>query len=383
MKLAFYSGIVNNTKTGPGVYLVNLLQEMVKLRSDSSYFSFAPSIRHKKLHQQSVRLLDPTGHIEARTFPMPYKAWYLSQTYLHTPSMQFLLGSSFDVFHQMWPSTLVTVPNAKLVVSLHDTVGLVWSEEEKIFPYMAQLLHKAAIVLTVSEFSKQAISKAFNVNIESIHTIYNGCDHNRYHTKYTQAEVAENLAKLKINRPYFLYVGGQTPRKNLPRLIKAFAEAKRAEKFPHNLVLVGPLSLLRPEVQQAITESGCPEAIQVAGYVEDGMMPYLYRGAEALLFPSLHEGFGLPVVEAMACGTLVLTSNTTSLPEVAGEAAILVNPEEIEEIAQGIIQILREKQIDRIKRVEQGIIQAQKFSWRHCAEQHLEIYDQIIARSKS
>lgn len=384
MRLAFYSGIVNSTKTGVGVHLANLLQNLVQLRPETEYISFLPSLRHHNLHQTSTNLLDPTGHIQARTFPVPSKLLELSQSYLQLPPQSLLLGKNYDLYHQMWVNTIPAVPASKLIVTMYDTVALKWPEQEgSLFTGSHKLLQKAAIVITLSEFSKQEIIKAFDINPNKVKAIYCGCNHDLYHSFYSTNEVEKSLAKLNIKQPYLLYVGGQTPRKNLPRLIEAFNQAKKKADLPHTLVLVGPLNNLRAEIAEAIQKSEYKEAIQIAGYVPDAMMPHLYKGADALLFPSLHEGFGLPVVEAMACGTTVVTANSSSLLEVAGNAGILVNPENIESITQGILCAVSENTEERQQRLQRGIKQAQKFSWRNCAEQHLKVYDEVIARSKN
>lgn len=383
MKLAFYSGLVGDAKTGWGVYLSNLMRQMLALRPQAEYVSFLASARHAELHRQSVRHIDHTGRLQARTVTIPGRALNFTQNYLHLPPMRMLLGQPYDLYHQMWASTDPAVPSHKLVVSLHDTVSLRWpGHEGKLFKRIRPLLQRAAAVVTVSEYSRQTIIENFGVRPERVRVIYNGCDHETFRPEPDELALEQTQARLGIAPPYLFYIGGQTPRKNLPRLIAAFAQARRMGGLPHSLVLAGPLNPLQSAVAQAIADSGCSANIKLLNYVPDEVVPQLYQGSAALVFPSLHEGFGLPVVEALACGTPVVTSNVTSLPEVAGDAALLVDPESVGEIANGILSVLSENETARKLRLERGIRQAQQFTWQRCAEAHLEIYDEVMAKGK-
>jgi glycosyltransferase involved in cell wall biosynthesis len=297
--------------------------------------------------------------------------------------MRLLLRQSYDLFHQMHVTMDPAVPSCKLIVSMHDTVSLQWpGQEAPLFRSSRRLLQRAAAVVTLSEHSRRDIINAFGVEPARVIVIYCGCDHAVYHPHHEPATIQQTLRDATVTRPYILYIGGQAPRKNLVRLIGAFARARQIGSLPHTLVLAGPFAPLRSEVSHAIATSGCSQAIQVLGYVDDQVVPYLYSGADLLLFPSLYEGFGMPVVEAMACGTPVVTSATTSLPEVAGDAAVLVDPESEEAIAAGILSILQECEDVRAARIARGLAQAGKFSWEKCAKEHLAVYDVVIAQGR-
>ncbi len=384
MKLGYYFGMVSEIKTGTAVHFTNLIQNMLALRPEDQYISFLPSVRRAKEHKASLTKVDPSGHIRSQTVPIPPIIFNFLQSNFHVPPMRLLLNQPYDIFHQMWVSTDPAVPSHKLVVTMHDTVALKWPEDEGVlFKQAGRLLRRAQAVITVSEFSRNDIIETFDVKPDRVHKIYNGCDHTMYNTTCNSNQIDQTLNQLGISLPYLLYVGGQTPRKNLPGLIKAFALVQRKNSFPHQLILAGPFNHLRPEIDEAIAVSGCSEDIRVLGYVPNESLPVLYQGAAALIFPSLYEGFGLPVIEAMACGTPVVTSNTTSLPEVAGDAAKLVDPKSIEDIARGILQIIEESDTARAERVKKGIMQSEKFSWKRCAEEHLAVYDAVMAKVNS
>lgn len=383
MKVAFYTGIIENEMTGFGLHVTQLLRHMMALRPEDEYISFLPSWRSAKQHEQSAARIGGAGRIRPRTIPFPGVVVSAAQTHLRVPPMRMLLREPYDLYHQMYLNFDPSVPRHKLVVSLYDTVSLHWpGQEAPLFRQARRLLQRSSIVLTLSEYCRQSIIEGFDLPAEQVQAIYCGCDHDLYHTRYTDEEVQRSLAQRQIKQPYILYIGGQPPRKNLVRLVHAFAQVRRENQLPHTLVLAGPCSPPAPELAEAIATSGVADAIQLLGYVKSSEVPHLYRGTDVLLFPSLYEGFGLPVVEAMACGTVVVTSNTTALPEVGGDAAIQVDPSSVSAIAEGIIAALREEEAAHQQRIARGMAHAQKFSWARCASEHLAVYDRIVAERR-
>lgn len=185
------------------------------------------------------------------------------------------------------------------------------------------------------------------------------------------------LDGLGIERPYMLYVGNLQPRKNVARLLRAFAQARTDAGFAHRLVIVGQAGWhCGQELRELRRAEAAGHALH-AGYVDDESLPAFYAGADAFLFPSLMEGFGLPVLEAMAMGTPVLTSNTSSLPEVAGGAALLVPPHDEHEIAEGISALASDQRL-RSRLREAGLARAAQFSWRRTAEATVEVYRTVL-----
>jgi glycosyltransferase involved in cell wall biosynthesis len=180
--------------------------------------------------------------------------------------------------------------------------------------------------------------------------------------------------------PYFLFVGTIQPRKNLIRLITAYAKFLSVihNLHPIPIVLVGSKGWLSEEIYALPKKLGIENQVKFLGYVPDDKLPPLYCGAKALLLPSLFEGFGLPILEAMACGCPVLTSRTSSMPEVAGKAALLVNPYSIEDISQGIIALATNHKL-RAKLIHLGFEQIKKFSWEKCAQETLQILTKITS----
>jgi glycosyltransferase involved in cell wall biosynthesis len=222
-----------------------------------------------------------------------------------------------------------------------------------------RLAQRARALITVSNFSRERIAEHCRVRAEKITVVYNGVDET---FRPQDAGTIEALAKRRsLPRPYVLCVGSLEPRKNLRRLLEAWGLL--ADRHPDVwLVLAGAGG----KVFRDPAWSHLPPRVHMAGYLDDGELPALYAGAELFLYPSVYEGFGLPVAEAMACGTPVVCSNVTALPEVAGSAAMLVDPLDVESIANGVQTLLG----DRRRRGElqtAGLAQSRRFSWAEAA----------------
>lgn len=212
---------------------------------------------------------------------------------------------------------------------------------------MQRACRHAQAVLTVSEFSKRRIVEWSGIPAERVINVGNGVD----------AEYSPSATPFQPGYPYVLSVSNRKAHKNEPRLIEAFSRASVPDSV--RLLFTGKAT---PSLMELIDHYQLRERVIFIGRVAESDLPGLYKGALALLFPSLYEGFGLPVIEAMACGCPVLTSNTTSLPEVAGEAALLVDPTSVQEIAGGISAICGDEAL-RVVMVGKGYRQASRFSW--------------------
>jgi len=181
---------------------------------------------------------------------------------------------------------------------------------------------------------------------------------------------------------YVLFVGTLQHRKNLPRLVEAFARLKQAHNIPHKLVLAGPGRWGAELVYAAVAENGVEGDVFFPGYVPASDLPGLYAGADVFTYPSLHEGFGIPLLEAMASGTVVLTSRLFSMPEVAGDAAILVDPYDVDAISAGLWRALGDNEL-RQRLITKGKARAERFTWRRTATDTLEFYRHIAREGKS
>ncbi|HLR32054.1 MAG TPA: glycosyltransferase family 1 protein, partial [Fodinibius sp.] len=255
------------------------------------------------------------------------------------------------------------------VVTLHD-IG-VFPHPEWFAPnyvrwkrlLIPKMARHARGILTVSEFSRQIICTHLDITPAKVTVVYNGIDHQRFvpAAKESMQQVAQKYA---IKQPYLLTLGSLDPRKNFAGLLEAWNRCIHQEKLTdYQLVIAGgsQASLGKVDTQASAKK------VQFLGYVDDEDLAPLYSGATAFLFPSLFEGFGLPVVEAMACGTPVLTSNTTALDEIAGEAALKVNPADTAAIKNGIMELVESKGL-QTSLVEKGFERITQFDWNQSAQ---------------
>ena len=273
---------------------------------------------------------------------------------------------------------LALMPN-KSVVTIHDLSVLrhpechpedrtdFWNKE------IYKVAERSTKIITVSEFQKQEIIELLGVDADKIHVVYLGVESK--FRPYNPEDSQDVLQKYGLEyKQYSLVVSTIEPRKNFIRLLKAFEQLPKSMRRTYPLAIVGDKGWKSEEIHKVITGLiEKKEAVRL-GYVDEADLPYLYASAAVFLYPSIYEGFGLPVLEAMASGTPVLTSNTSSLPEVAGEGCLLIDPYSIEDITTAWQNILGDLAL-REELSEAGIIQAKKFSWQRCAQQTIEVYE--------
>jgi glycosyltransferase involved in cell wall biosynthesis len=236
---------------------------------------------------------------------------------------------------------------------------------------------RADKIVTVSEFSKKEIIKYLGVDDNKIVVMPNGVDFSIYHTNYTCDQVNEVKGKYQIKGEYLLYLGTLEPRKNITRMLQAYALMKKSTLTVPKLVLAGRKGWMYDSIFETVKELHLEEDVIFTGYIEADDAPILMKGAEAFLFPSIYEGFGMPPLEAMACGTPVLVSDTTSLPEVVGDAGILVDPMSVQSICEGM-KLLFEKADLRKTLSRRGIERAQLYSWERSAEIVNDVIKELV-----
>ncbi|MGC8976596.1 MAG: glycosyltransferase family 4 protein [Candidatus Ratteibacteria bacterium] len=268
------------------------------------------------------------------------------------------------------------------IITVHDVSFL---KHPEFFPKQLYLklkfsllysLRKAKKIITCSKFSKKEIIELYHVKDEKIEVIYNGVSENFRPLKIN--EKTEILKKYSITKPYILSVSNLQPRKNLSRLIKAFALlVKNNEKFPYILVIVGRKLWLYKDIFVLVKETNLEDKIIFTDFIPEEDLLYLYNFADVFVYPSLYEGFGLPVVEAMACGCPVITSNLSSLPEIVEDAGIIIDPYDIEEIAKAIKEVICNPELKKSLKFK-GLKQSKKFSWKNTAEKTLKVYEEVL-----
>lgn len=285
-----------------------------------------------------------------------------------------------DLLHVQYTAPLFCpVPT---VVTVHDVSFLerpeyfTASRAMQLRLTVARSVKRAARVLTVSEFARESIVRAYNLPPDKIVVTPDAASPS-FRTVNRTAAIQKVRERFQINNPYVLSVGDLQPRKNHIGLIQAFAKLMRDQpQLTHDLVLAGKNSWFAGKVREAARESGMADRIHFTGFVTDDDLLQLYNGCECFAFPSFYEGFGIPVLEAMACGRAVICSNTSAIPEVADGAALLFNPGKTEEIARAMADVLRDSELrSRMERL--GLKRAAYFSWQKTAEMTLKVYHEV------
>jgi len=270
--------------------------------------------------------------------------------------------------------------SGRSVLFLCDVSFLVnpsWFSKNFSFAYgrIVPMAAKAAsAVITISESSKKDIARYLSVKPEKIRVAYPAVEKIFAQDGEKNSEI---LSLLKVAKPYILFAGSMDPRKNLLNLVRAFVKLKRDTQLPHELIIAGANNVNFKTIDFGIQIN--EGNIRFIGYVNDAELKSLYQEAEVFVYPSLYEGFGLPPLEAMACGTPVIVSNTSSLPEVCGDAAYYVDPLNIESIADGMRAVLDNEELKSSMRVK-GLERASKFRWGNCAKETLEVLKEVFEK---
>jgi glycosyltransferase involved in cell wall biosynthesis len=266
------------------------------------------------------------------------------------------------------------------VTTLHDAIAFRYPEG---YPWLNNLLHRRYVpatlhnvdaVITDSQAASSDLQRFLGLVPEKLCVVPLAAG--REFRVLDPDEVAATLGRYGLTQPYILHIGAQQARKNAARLLEAFATV-HAQLPACRLVLAGPSQWRHADLRQQVAARGLDGAVSWLGYVPDANLPAVYNGASVFAFPSLYEGFGLPVLEAMACGTPVVCSNATSLPEVAGDAALLVDPYSVDSIAAGLLRVLTDHDL-RADLRQQGLQRAAQFAWERTARETLAAYQQVL-----
>src|SRR5205823_11382889 len=249
------------------------------------------------------------------------------------------------------------------------------------FKFTQRILKRAARIFAVSRFTKSEIEKLFGIDSRKVELLSND-NYQRFLTGRADDSDRQFLAeRYQVTYPFVLYAGRISPQKNLVRIIEAFSALKadlvKQELYPDlKLIIIGDELSKNPDLRRTVVRGGVQNDVRFMGFVPIEVLKSFYDLAKVFVFPSLYEGFGLPPLEAMAHGTPVLTSNTSSIPEVVGNAAVMVNPENVFEIMRALERVLIDDSL-REKMRQRGYEQVKKFSWKHSAEAILEAYEQV------
>lgn len=310
-----------------------------------------------------------------------YRLWYRAR--LPLPVQTFL--GAIDLFHSpdfVLPPVSGNIPT---ILTVHDLSFIHYPETfpANLVAYLNRVVpwsvKRASHVLADSISTMNDLQTLWHVPDEQITVLYSGV-HERFQPVIDENEIDVVRSRYGLgDTPFILAVGTVQPRKNYPLLIRAFRSV--AERYPHSLIIAGGKGWLSEELPAEIARHGLAGRVRLAGFVDDGDLPALYSAADLLAFPSLYEGFGLPLLEAMACGTPVLSSNASSLPEVARladeQAAVLISPHDESAWSNEMLRILGDAGL-RGRLIQAGKAQAKRFTWQEAARKLTGLYDTLL-----
>ncbi len=361
---------------GVGTYIRNIVRALGRLDRTNKYLMVGPP---EKFHEigplpanfRSIALRSPDaslrGFLEFRTILRR-----LDCDLVHIP-------------HLYWIPQWLPCP---YVVTAHDVLEHMHRARDKSgvrrwlhFQLTRHMLGRAARIFAVSNFTKKDVETLFGVASQQIEVVYNAIDDRFRQGHATEGDRQMIAERYQVNYPFLLYAGRISPHKNVGRIIEAFSalkgELEKEGKYPDlKLIIIGDELSREPELRRTVVRSAVQNDVRFLGFVPIDALRIFYDQAKVFVFPSLYEGFGLPPLEAMALGTPVVTSNTTSLPEVVEKAAVLVNPENVFEIMRAIHRVLLDQPL-REKLKQRGYEQAGKFSWDTTARRLLHVYREV------
>jgi glycosyltransferase involved in cell wall biosynthesis len=387
MKVVFDARWIFDELSGVGIYAMELLRQLSRIDKQNLYVVvFENKELMKRMHCEVEFRSNPNFEFVV----VPYGLFsFKNQLFLPL----FLKKTGADVYHS--PNYMIpfmAFPRRKVhriacVVTVHDVIPLVLpahaprSRKSRLFflykLVMYEVGKRADAIIAVSNVSRSDILRYLHIPegvSKKVRTIYNGVNE-----MFREAGMRRNVQKeAKEGEKTILYVGRRDPYKNLTGLIKAFSIAKQMCPFELKLDVVGPDDPRYPEARELAEELGVVDAIKWHGYINNEQLMNFYLKADLLVQPSLYEGFGLPVVEAMACGLPVVCTDGGALPEIVGDAGIIVHTDDTEAMAKAIVDVLTHPEVSR-QLSEKGIKRSSIFSWKMTAMETIKLYSEVVS----
>jgi glycosyltransferase involved in cell wall biosynthesis len=368
LRLVINSRFLTQSITGVQRYAHEISNELIKLGKGDVIVAFPQRINSEN---QQVIQAKCSASIKAHTWEQ-----FVLPRYLNRLDADLLFS----------PCNTGPLSVSNQVVTIHD-VSVIKRPEDysknfvKWYSFLLpRLARQAERIITVSEFSKKELAEVLKISPEKIATIYNGVGYNfKPQDQITKKKFIESRG---LPKRYVLVLGSKIKRKNFLRLLKAWEVLTREEKMEDvSLIIAG--GIVNKQDANIINQlAGRLPRTYDTGYIDNENLPQLYSCAEVFVYPSLYEGFGLPPLEAMACGTPVVVSNTASLPEVVGDAGIYIDPYNIEDIAEGIFKVITDKKLQN-DLSEKGIKRAELFNWNNAARETYKVMEEAVINRRS
>jgi glycosyltransferase involved in cell wall biosynthesis len=356
--------------TGLGVYTYELTKELLRVNNNIDLTVYTSSADLNNLYPNKIEL------VSQLTSPSRgFKGHLLRMLWQQSVLPLRLRKRKPDLFYSTVPEGML-FPHMKQIVTLHDILPIKSPESNPKMKYhfrytLPVLLRNSQAIISVSENTKEDVINYYKIIDKPVYVIYEGYDRTKY---YPRAAGIINK-KYGITEDYLLYIGDMRPYKNLERTLEAFKQLD----LQNVAFVIGGRKDPRfyPNIQEQVNKLRLGDRVICPGYIPDEDIPFLYSGAIAFIFPSLYEGFGLPPLEAMACGCPVIVSRAASLPEVCGDAAYYVDPLSINSLAEGMQTVLTNNALRQTLR-EKGLERAKLFSWEKSAQEHIKVFHEVL-----
>ncbi|TKJ29831.1 MAG: glycosyl transferase family 1 [Chloroflexi bacterium B3_Chlor] len=383
MRIGIDYTAATHQQAGIGRYTRGLVAALAQQDTDDEFVLLVTGgmSHHGGLQSQKLKAILPSN-FRIRQVPLSHRIWTIIWHRLRIPLAVDAFTGPLDVFHSP-DYVLPPVRQAKRVVTIHDLSYLRYPEgaEAKLRRYLnsavPRAVRRADLVLADSRSTKNDIIELLGAPSGKVEVLYPGVDE-IFRVVEDDKVLSEVSSSYGLDFPFIFTVGTVEPRKNLILLLDAYAVLREASDVPHKLVVAGGKGWLYEGVFRRVEELSLDEDVIFLGFVADENLPALYSLADVFVFPSLYEGFGLPPLEAMACGTPVITSGSSSLPEVVDEGGLMVPANDPDVLAETIRRVLNDPGL-REDLAKRGVSQARKFSWQAAARRLLTLYGRLLA----
>jgi glycosyltransferase involved in cell wall biosynthesis len=368
MKIGIIVGNIGPTRSGMENYVFNLTKELKKNTAEE--LTLIASDNNPVIGKLPTRV---------PRYPLPV---YVSVVWSQAVSIQKKMFADFDVVHNPTQFPIFTKLGKHSISTIHDITPVLfpqWHPRWRSFIYrvsLPRLIASSDKIIAVSEQTKNDIISYYKVPGAKIAVIYEGAS--AVYKPLGDAVVKDIRLKYHLDFPFVLFVGNLEPRKNIPTVLKSFHQCRK--KMPNiKLVIVGKKRWMYQDIFTTLDTFKLRDAVMFLDYVPHEDLPPLYNAAKVFVYVPFYEGFGLPVLEAMQCGTPVITSNISSLPEIAGDSGVMVNPLDIAGLAEKMTQLISDDHL-REENIRYNLTRCRLFSWEKCAEETAELYKEVYSK---
>ncbi len=366
--------IFRQKKHGMDIVILEILRQLQQLNTPHEYFAYAQPYK-------DINTLHSSENVKVKlSGPTLYPIW---EQYILPREIK---KDKIDLLHCTSNTAPINI-NVPLIVTIHDIIylekqvrnnGVFYQKLGGVYRRwnVPQIAKKASMVVTVSDYERNRIIERLNLPEEKVRTVYNACS-SHFGNDYGAEELQDFSKRMNLPERFVLFLGNTDPKKNLPNVIKTLGLLYERKQLDFTLVITDfKIEHLLPLLKEQNNEH-LLKHIMLIGYVINQELPKLYKLAQLFLYPSLRESFGIPILEAMQCGTPLITSDTSAMPEIAGSGSVLVDPSQPEEIAEKIVRLLNDTEM-KAKVIAYGLERVKLFSWRRTTEQMVDIYNEVL-----